>query len=1007
MGDTPVIIENPILNGPFTVPTRHFRFNDDGITDEIVDRRRPSAYFVPIARSRKSRGGQQQLDTEWTGDRIEESKKVNDIREKVGQWRQGGWLYVTPTTRALLEYWTNPERERPLFFCQIEALETTIYLTEVANRFGDNWIENYLREQAADANPGLFRVAHKMATGTGKTVVMAMLIAWHTLNKTANAQDKRFSDAFLLVAPGITIRDRLRVLMPSDPNNYYRERDLVPPERQADLGRARIVIEHFWAFKLKEKIKAPKLTKELAGQAPGVFTETPDEMARRVCRDLGTKKNIVVLNDEAHHCYRRRQDASTEASGAEPRLVGDDRKEVERREEEARLWISGLEAINAKVGIKTVYDLSATPFYLNGSGWPEGTLFQWVVSDFSLIDAIESGLVKIPRVPVDDNAPQPDLLPSYRNVWLRIRDELPKTSRKTGGADANAEPRLPGVLEGALQSLYANYEKAYAAWEKTAGDGSGSTPPVFIVVCNNTRTSKLVFDWVAGWDKQVADAMPPVSVPGKLELFSNAGSRRPKTILVDSVQLESNDGLTAEFKAAAAGEIEDFKAELRARFEGRDVGELDDVLVLREVMNTVGKPGKLGADVRCVVSVSMLTEGWDANTVTHVLGVRAFGTQLLCEQVVGRGLRRRSYALGDGGHFEPEYAEVYGIPFSFIPASGSTADPKPGPLATRVRALEDRIACEITFPRLAGYRWEVPDELLTPTFEGDASKLALDSSAVPTRTDVGGVVGRSEEHKLEKLEAMRPQQVAFELAKRLLDDKFRGENIDGEGAGERPWLFPRLLDITKAWLDECVTIKDDAYVGLLGLRHWADQAVDKIYLAIVRFGPGEKRLVASMRPFDPIGSTRSVDFDTTKAVWLTAADRCHVSHVVCDSDWERLLAEKLERFEDVRAYVKNQGLGFTIPYTIDGANREYLPDFLVRVDDGSGADDLLNLIIEVSGENRRDKAAKVATARDLWVPAVNNHGGFGRWRFVEVTDPWEATAMIELAVRPNAAKGDA
>lgn len=329
---------------------------------------------------------------------------------------------MTPTTRALLEYWTDPARERRLFFCQVEALETAIYLTEAARKAGDAWIENSLRTFAEDANPGLFRIAHKMATGAGKTVVMAMLIAWHTLNKAANPKDAGFSDALLIVAPGITIRDRLRVLLPSDPESYYRQRDIVPPDRFGDLGRAKIVVTNYHALQLREKLKAPKLTKLVAGQQPGVFTETPAEMVRRVTRELGAKRNIVVLNDEAHHCYRRRVGA--EDPGLES-LTGEDRREAAKRDEAARVWVSGLEALAAKAGVRAVYDLSAKPFYLRGSGWPEGALFQWVVSDFSLIDAIEAGLVKITECRRADASALP------RKFCVRVGVSAAPTSRCT------------------------------------------------------------------------------------------------------------------------------------------------------------------------------------------------------------------------------------------------------------------------------------------------------------------------------------------------------------------------------------------------------------------------------------------------------------------------------------------------------------------------------------------------------------------------------------------------
>ena len=365
-----------------------------------------------------------------------------------------------------------------------------------SRKYGDAWIENSLREANDTSNPGLPRLALKMATGSGKTVVMTMLIAWHVLNKLANPQDARFSDTFLIVTPGITIRDRLRVLLPNDPQNYYRQRDIVSAEPLEQLGQAKILITNYHAFLPRETVAAGRLTKAILakGESNG-FTETPDQMVRRVCRELGNKKNIVVINDEAHHCYRRKPD------GEEVKLTGDDRKEAEERDKAARVWISGIEAVKAKIGVKAIYDLTATPFFLRGSGYPEGTLFPWVASDFSLIDAIEAGIVKVPRVPVADDSMTGDQ-PTYRDLWLRIREDLPKKGRKTEAA--HGEPKLPAELQGALHSLYSNYEKYYRLWENNSESrAKGITPPVFIVVCNNTNVSKMVFDYIAGWEKQM------------------------------------------------------------------------------------------------------------------------------------------------------------------------------------------------------------------------------------------------------------------------------------------------------------------------------------------------------------------------------------------------------------------------------------------------------------------------------------------------------------------------
>ncbi len=986
----PVVIDNPIINSPFFQPNQHFRFDEGGITNEIVAGRRVSSYFVPIPAAKKKVGkAQLSFDTEWTKDRIEENRIVNLIRGRVNLWRRGGYSGVTATTRRLLAYWTDSEREKKLFFCQIEALETAIYITECARKFGDAWIENELVDANDSSNPGLPRQALKMATGAGKTVVMGMLIAWQALNKLANTQDARFSDTFLIIAPGITIRDRLQVLLPSDPHNYYRQRDLLPGQDLENLGRAKILITNFHAFQLREKIKAGKLTKEiLGGGQPGLFTESPDEMVRRVCRELGTKKNIIVLNDEAHHFYRRRPETETE------KLIGDDRVEAKQRDEEARIWISGVEAVKAKIGVKAIYDLSATPFFLRGSGYNEGTLFPWVVSDFSLIDAIEAGIVKVPRVPVADDVMTGDQ-PTYRDLWTRIRDELPKKGRKTDAI--SGEPQLPIELQGALHSLYSNYELSYRRWEAEERERpGGSTPPVFIVVCNNTNVSKLVFDYVAGWEKTIGDQT--LAQAGKLDIFRNEDGTgnwlaRPNTILVDSQQLESGNAMSDEFKALASREIDEFKAEYRQRFPGRDADELTDEDLLREVMNTVGKKDRLGEHIRCVVSVSMLTEGWDANTVTHILGVRAFGTQLLCEQVVGRALRRMSYAANEEGMFEPEYAEVYGVPFSFIPSNGATGTPKPTAIPTRVRALEARAACEIIFPRLVGYRYDVPDGPLRANFTAD-SDLALSTHDIPNTTQVSPIIGESGSHEMYDIKRYRENEIAFLLASSTLEKYFRDE--DGNG---KPWLFPQILGITKQWMQQCVTLKDNAYVQMLVMTVNAHDATDRIYRSIVDASSEEGVLKPILRAYDAIGSTRYVDFDTTKPVWPTDPDKCHISYVVADTNsWEQKLAQAIEDMDEVVRYVKNEALGFTIPYSIEGSERQYIPDFIACIDDGHGADDLLNLLIEVTGEKKKDKAAKVATARDFWVPAVNAHKGFGRWSFIEVTDPWNAANTIRAHV---------
>jgi type III restriction enzyme len=980
-GQTEVLIENPIINSPFKEPDRQFAFDDNGITNEVIPGRRRSSYFIPIAGAKKSKTGQQMFDTEWTRDRIEENRFINNVRDKVRLWREGGYLGVTPVTRQLLNYWNNPERERKLFFCQIEALETLIYITEVSKSYGDSWIQNDLNEANTLANPGLPRMAMKMATGSGKTVVMAMIIAWHTLNKKAAPTDTRFGDAFLIVTPGITIRDRLRVLIPSDDNNYYRERDIVPIQLFSELLQAQILITNYHAFQLRDKLKTGRLNKVIL-KTDGL--ETPEEMVKRVCRTLGNKKNLIILNDEAHHCYRRKPENEEEES-----LSTDEKTEIRNREEEAKIWISGLEAVKKKLGVRGIYDLSATPFFLKGSGYPEGTLFPWVVSDFSLIDAIESGIVKVPRVPISDDSGAGEQ-PTYRDLWLRIRDTLPKKGRRN--EEAGEEPVLPVELQGALHSLYGNYQKYFDWWSDNPDlQAKGVTAPVFIVVCNNTNVSKMVFDYIAGWEKQIESQT--IVQAGKLEAFRNDDghgnwNRNPFTILVDSSQLESGEALSDEFKKVASKEIEEFKADYSRRLGGKDASSVTDAEILREVMNTVGKQGKLGENIRCVVSVSMLTEGWDANTVTHVLGVRAFSTQLLCEQVVGRALRRRSYVVNENGHFDPEYAEVYGVPFSFIPMSGSGVDVTPGNLPTRVRALEARSHLRIEFPHVMGYRYDFGTDVLKANFSED-SKMFVSTLDVPTETESAPIVGEKTVHTLDDLRNHRENEVVFTIAKEVLERFFKDD--DGN---DKPWLFPQILRITREWFKECLELKDNTFPQMLLLTRLGRTAGEKIHRSIVASVDGHTRLKPILRNFEVVGSTDYIDFDTTKNVMTTAEDKSHVSHVVADTEsWEQKMASVLEEMSEVYSYVKNQNLGFTIPYMLEGDERQYIPDFITKIK-VSEMDNYLNLIVEVSGEKRKDKAAKVETAKNLWVPAVNNNGAFGEWAFIEISDPWDAKNLI-------------
>jgi type III restriction enzyme len=999
MSDT--FFERPILNSPYAYPSRHWRLDATGQpTGEIVEARRRADFITPIPKPKKQKAGQKGLvfdEGEGLSTEAQQYEKtaavINELRTYVDSWRTlpnpNDWS-VTPETARLLQHWRHhPFAGIRPFFCQVEAIETLIWLTEVApgSDRGKRFID-HLTNANAEANPGLSRLALKLATGAGKTTVMALLIAWQTINSVRREGSKRFTRGFLIVTPGLTIKDRLRVLQPNDPDSYYKSRELVPNDLLRDLERAKIVITNFQALKLRETLDISKGGRALLqGRrgAPIESKETYGQMLQRVMPELMGMKNVLAINDEGHHCYRERpQDADDE----EKSLKGDEKDEAKRNREAARLWISGLEAVQAKLGLQRVVDLSATPFFLRGSGYAEGTLFPWTMSDFSLMDAIESGIVKLPRVPVADNVPGGDT-PKFRNLWEHVGKKMPKKGvRKAGALDPLS---LPVELQTALDALYGHYEKTFELWQREDID----VPPCFIVVCNNTSTSKLVYDYVSGFVRE-ADDGTATFVQGRLPLFRNFDEHgnplaRPNTLLIDSEQLDSGEALDDNFRKAAADEIERFRREIVERTGDRQAAEkLTDQDLLREVMNTVGKKGRLGGETRCVVSVSMLTEGWDANTVTHVLGVRAFGTQLLCEQVIGRALRRQSYDLNEQGLFNVEYADVLGIPFDFT-AKPVVAPPQPPRETVQVRAVSpDRDALEIRFPRVEGYRVELPKERLEAKFDADSTLVLTPELVGPSVTRNEGIIGEGVNLSLKHLGDVRQSTLLFHLTQRLLFTKWRDP-----GGEPKLHLFGDLKRITRQWLETHLVCQGGTYPAQLLYQELADTACERITRGIVHRFLGTRPIEAVLDPYNPAGSTMHVNFTTSKKTrWQTDPRKCHVNWVICDSDWEAELCRVVEGHPRVLAYVKNQGLGLEVPYQLGSTARRYLPDFVVKLDDGRGAEDPLHLVVEIKGYRGEDAKEKKATMETYWVPGVNHLGTFGRWAFVELTDVFQIEAEL-------------
>jgi len=1005
--------DKPIVNSPYTAPTRHWELDLQGRpTDQIVEARRRSALWTALPGASSSTASSQtsmifaaDIATEATA--FNPSPIVNDLRQEIETWRNlpnsSQWK-VTPVTQRLLQHWRSlgedPTQTIRPFFCQFEAVEAAIWLAEVAPEMGRrgrrflNWLataNNFaVQPEGADpseAAPDLMRVAFKLATGAGKTTVMAMLIAWQALNAVRASNSKRFSKSFLIVTPGITIRDRLRVLMPNEEQNYYSQLNLVPHDLLPDLQRANIVITNYHAFKLRETFEAASGTREvLKGHGEALQTlETEGQMVQRVMGSLMGAKNVVVINDEAHHCYRERP------IDEQQKLSGEERKEAEENIAAARLWMSGLEILNRQQGVQVVYDLSATPFFLSGSNWPPGTLFPWVMTDFSLMDAIECGIVKLPRVPIADNRADGQQV-MYRNLWPEIRLGMPDKRKK---GDGKPDPhKIPIPLKVALDALYGHYEKTYRLWEKS---GLG-IPPVFIVVCNNTTNSEMLRDYIAGYTWTDEQGQEQVR-EGELELFRNYddhGERleRPRTILIDSAALESGGEIDKAFRDAHATEIEAFRRDRLRRDAG--AGEIDDAEILREVMNTVGRKDKLGEKVRCVVSVSMLTEGWDANNVTHIMGLRAFGSRLICEQVIGRALRRMSYQLDpDTGLFRTEYADIMGIDGLNFSDQARPAPPQPPREVIQVHAVSpDRDHLEIVFPRVEGYRTDFPKERIDVDLTRMEPYVLTPDKVGATVVQMSGIIGESHKLGLAHLDDRRLSSVAFDVANYWVSEKLRDPN-----GAPKTHLFPHAKRIVLQWLNSALLVcKGDTRPAQLRYRQLADEVCDLLMGVLIDQPGGQLIIRAVLDPFASEGSTADVNFNTSsKSRHSPNPQRSHINWIITDQDWENKLAEILDDHPDVECYAKNHNLNFDVPYTKEGEPHRYRPDFLVRlkVPDGEAP---LTLVVEVKGFRGHDAMLKAEAIRNKWVPAVNRIGAYGRWHFCELRSVYDFRPELDAAI---------
>lgn len=967
-------VEQPILCSPYEEPTEHWIYDSNTGEAKKNPGRRDAGYWYKTQRT-----GSAQLGLFQEEER-DDLPLVNRLRADVKRWRETKYRNATVVTRELLQHWARDDLLRRLFFCQREAVETIIYLVEIRQggkrlgfnpTFTDEDLATLVDVPNEPEIPDLIRYGCKMATGSGKTVVMAMLIAWAFCNRGKLPSDARFPHAALIVCPNLTIKKRLQVLRPDDTDNYYDEFELIPTKLRPLLNTGKVLITNWHQFALESEHSEGGRTYAVVNKGE----ETPDAFAKRVLGELYENAPIMVLNDEGHHAYR--------PAPTDEKLSADEKKE----RQEATVWVSGLDRFNQGCGVKFCVDLSATPFYIQGSGHNEGTPFPWLVSDFGLVDAIESGITKIPRLPVSDTTGRPE--PKYFRLWKAINDEILPAERLS-----NKKPKPEAVyreVEDALNTIASQWKERFQ-YIQEATDDQDKTPPVLIIVCDNTNIAEHIYRMISGErEVEVVDEKGKVKTQIQYErgkVFPNLlGNSHgvTHTIQFDSKVLDAVDSDDPTKSRSQAAEE------------------------LREVVATIGKQGKPGAHIRCVVSVAMLNEGWDANNVTHILGIRAFGSQLLCEQVVGRGLRRINYTPDpDTGHLTPEYADVYGIPFSVIPFKGRKKrkreeGDKP---VNHVRAMDEREQYEIRFPIVERYSFALDKNEIKADI-ASMDKLWLEPEYTPTAVFLEAAAG----YQVGNISTQRPgnfikqtreqyyqqthlQTIKFEIAKqivfKLVGDRQTAPDPDSNPELRlisRHRLFPQVFRYVDKYIETKVDFRD-CNPCELGLQRYVMSIVDRLMTAIrPDKTQGEVSLTPILNRYKPIGTSADVNFFTKRPCQGT--HRSQVNLVVLDTNtWERSACFYIEASDAVKYYVRNDHLGLSIPYQHQGVPHNYEPDFIVRLNDGT------NVLLETKGYKRQLESLKSEAAR-RWVAAVNNWNRErlgdaeqqGKWVFHVCEDP--------------------
>lgn len=929
-------INKLIINSPYVEPQQYWEYIRDTREFILKEGRRPAGYVV-ASESSKS------FDDPGTFIEID---LVNTIRPRIKKWREAGYPGVTGITNRLLQHWQDPEerKDRRFFFCQLEAIETLIWLTEApeADKTGID----------IPSDGGEFsRWCNKMATGSGKTIVMSQLIAWNVLNKVANGKDTRFSKNVLIVAPGLTVRNRLSVLNPTDPENYYEEFNIVPSGLMDSLrqGKIKIINWHGLAWQTEEKIAKKKSVDKRGAKSDEAYV-------KEVLGDMANASNIIVINDEAHHAWR---------IPAESKIKGVKKEDIE----ESTVWVGGLDRIHRARGILRCFDLSATPFAPSGKKASEEALFPWIVSDFGLNDAIEAGLVKTPRVVVrDDGNVDKDLRSRLYHIYMdeTVKDDI--------NQKVDESTPLPDLIRNAYLLLGKDWQATKDDWIKAGY----KIPPVMITVANTTFTSGRI---KYSFDKDAFN----LSVAGLGDLCNPE-----KTLQIDSSILQKAEAETEEVELVEVEETEDDSEDAPKE---KKLTKKQQAELLRRTVDTVGKIGEPGEQIQNVISVGMLSEGWDAKTVTHIMGLRAFSSQLLCEQVVGRGLRRTSYDVGEDGLFEPEYVNIFGVPFTFLPHEGGTDGPPPPPPKpkTEIKPVKEKAEHEITFPNVVRI-----DHVYKPQLAlniGKVKTLELDPYESITEAELAAIIaGKPNPAALSEIdlkeigERFRLQSIIFKIASTIYNSE---KKPDWKGSKET-FLIQLINIIEKFIYSNKIVIKnplfnqDEARKRILIMLNM-NKVIQHIWNEIRAVNT--EALTPIFDKENPIRSTSDI------RTWWTskpneAFDKTHINFVVVDSKWEYLEAKTINESNVVKSFVKNDHLNFVVFYNYQGVVRRFFPDFLIKLTTGE------NLIVETKGQDNEQNKTKRAYL-DEWCRAINQHGGFGKWSWAVSFDPNDLDQILQ------------